>query len=64
MREQAEDNGTIQNKQSRGWFNWAAGHPGIMLLGALVVAIVALQKVPEPQETDIDPGGEEVPLFI
>jgi len=50
--------------ERRGWFNWAGRHPGVELLGALVVAILALQKPPRIEDIERDTSGEEVPLFI
>ena len=46
------------------WLGWPARHPGIVLLGTLVVAILAFSGEPKLEDTDLDSTGEEVPLFI
>jgi len=46
------------------WFRWAERHPGVMLMGALVVALMALRMPSKTRDTDRDISGEEVPLFI
>jgi hypothetical protein len=35
-----------------------------VLLGTLVVAILAFSESPEPEDSELDASGEEVPLFI
>jgi hypothetical protein len=47
-----------------GWINWAGRHPGIVLLGALAMAILTLQKSPGTLEPEYESSDEEVPLFI
>lgn len=64
MREQTCGQETIEDKQRMEWMRWAERHPGVMLMGALVVAIVALRMPSKTRDTDRDISGEEVPLFI
>lgn len=64
MREQTDDKAAIESEHHAHWFNWAGRHPGVVLLGALVMAIIALQKSPGTEDIEHDPGGEEAPLFI
>ena len=64
MREQAADKPPTESERHTGWFNWAGRHPGVVLLGALVMAILALSESPGPEDIERDPSGEEVPLFI
>ena len=64
MREQAWDKVTTQLDPLVGWFNWAERHPGIVLLGALAVALLALRESPKSGNTEHDTRGEDVPLFI
>lgn len=54
---------SIQNEPHPGGFHWAVEHPGIMALGALLVAILMLSK---PLKEIVPNTGEEeeVPLFI
>lgn len=47
-----------------GWIHWAGRHPGIMLLGALAMAILSLQEPHKNEGADRDSSGEDVPLFI
>ncbi|HMD85552.1 MAG TPA: hypothetical protein VKO18_12735 [Terriglobia bacterium] len=54
----------IQLARHAGWFNWAERHPGVVLLGALVMAILALPRSPKTEDIEDDTSGEEVPLFI
>jgi hypothetical protein len=63
MREQTAGKETSQ-LAGPGWFNWIGEHPGVVLLGALVVATLALENSPEIEDIERDPTGEEVPLFI
>jgi len=46
------------------WIDWAVRHPGLVLLGTLVVAVLAITGSPKPAEMELDADGEEVPLFI
>jgi hypothetical protein len=64
MREQASDKAPIESERHTGWFKWAGRHPGVVLVGALVMAILALSKSPGTDETERNTSGEEVPLFI
>jgi len=64
MREQASDKAPIESQRHTGWFNWAGRHPGVVLLGALVMAILALSESPGTEDIERDTSGEEVPLFI
>jgi len=64
MREQGVGKPAMQPERRAGWFHWAERHPGILLLGALVMAIIALQKSPGTEDIEHDPRGEEAPLFI
>jgi len=50
-------------KQS-GWINWMARHPGLVLLGALAVAILAARQAPDENDPGPDSSQDEVPLFI
>ena len=61
MREQT-DEPAIKSERHTGWLNWAGQHPGVLLLGALVMAILALRG--SPRIKDRDPSDEEVPLFV
>jgi hypothetical protein len=54
----------VQIERQNGWFNWAERHSGVLLLGALMMAILALPKSPGTADIERDPSGEEVPLFI
>jgi hypothetical protein len=54
----------IELRKLSGWFDWAGRHPAVVLLGALAVAIVALQQSPGSEASELDGSGEEVPLFI
>ncbi len=47
-----------------GWITWAGRHPGIVLLGALVLAILSVHESPRAGDTERDSNDEEVPLFI
>jgi hypothetical protein len=64
MREQASDKAPIESERHTGWFNWAGRHPGVVLLGALVMAFLALQESPSHEDVERDTSDEEVPLFI
>jgi hypothetical protein len=54
----------IRSEHGTGWLDWAGRHPGLVLLGTLVVAILAFSGSPEPADSELDASGEEVPLFI
>lgn len=62
MREQTRGPAAIESESHTGWFYWTGRHPGVLLLGALVMAILALHESPRAAESD--PGDEEVPLFV
>ena len=47
-----------------GWINWAGRHPGIVLLGVLVMAILTVQHSPKIEDTEHGSSDEQVPLFI
>jgi hypothetical protein len=64
MYEQTNRKAAIRFESGPGWLNWAGRHPGFVVLGALVVAILAFTKSPETRDVESDPGDEEVPLFI
>jgi len=64
MREQGVGKPAMQPERRAGWFHWAERHPGILLLGALVMAMLALAKPPKTEDIEHDTSGEEVPLFI
>lgn len=64
MHEQARRETTIQHEGHNGWWHWAEQHPGIVLLGALAVAVLALRDSPKTVDLESDPSSEEVPLFI
>lgn len=63
MREQADGKAAFE-PAGPGWFNWIGEHPGVVLLGALVVATLALDNSPKIEYIERDTSGEEVPLFI
>ena len=46
------------------WFAWAGRHPGVILLGAVAVAVLAIPKPTRKHNVESDSAGEEVPLFI
>ncbi len=64
MREQGGEQTAGQLERHTGWFKWAERHPGLVLLGVLGMAILALPKSPTPEDIERDTSGEEVPLFI
>jgi hypothetical protein len=64
MREQSSGNVAAHRETYTGWFDWAERHLGVVLLGALVMAILTLPNSPPPEDTDRDTSGDEVPLFI
>jgi hypothetical protein len=51
-------------RQRHTWFGWAGRHPGVVLLGAVIMAIIAIPDPPSVHEVEDDSTGEEVPLFI
>jgi hypothetical protein len=64
MHDQAGNKSAIQLERHTRWFKWAERHPGVVLLSALAMAILALQKSPRTEDIESDASGEEVPLFI
>ncbi len=64
MNEQGNSNETTQVEGKGGWFNWAKRHPGVILLGALVIAVLAYHKSPTTGNFERETNGQEVPLFI
>ena len=64
MREQAEDNAEIYLGQRSDWLRWPGRHPGIVLLGTLIVAMLAFRKSPPADDAQLDTTAEGVPLFI
>jgi hypothetical protein len=64
MREQSAGKAASENYKLTGWFNWMGRHPGVVLLGAVVMAILTLQDSPAPEGTEGESSDEEVPLFI
>jgi len=57
-------NSAFEIDKLTGWFNWMGRHPGLVLLGALAMAIVAVQESTEAEPTEHASSEEEVPLFI
>jgi len=64
MQEHALGKAALEVGKLAGWMDWAGRHPGIVLLGALAVAILAVQDMPKAEEASFDSSDEEVPLFI
>lgn len=64
MREQAAGEEAVRIERHTGWLEWAGRHPGVVLLGALAMAILALNDPPRTESVECDANGEEVPLFI
>ena len=58
------DKATGEIERLSGWVHWVGRHPGIILLGALAMAILSLQKSHKTEGADRDSSGEDVPLFI
>jgi hypothetical protein len=46
------------------WIHWAGEHPGLMLLGALMIAVLTMQPTGEPQDAAQDSPVDDVPLFV
>lgn len=61
MREQGEGKSATPREQHIGSFAWAKRHPGVMLLSALAIPILALPKSPTTETIESDTSGEEVP---
>ena len=51
-------------ERRRGWLGWAGRHAGLVLLGTLAIAFLALHRHAQPAESERDASDEEVPLFI
>jgi len=64
MREQPVDCARYQDERRPGWLFWPGRHPGVVLLGALVVAILAFRKPLPAKDVQTDSMGEDVPLFV
>ena len=64
MREQPVDYATNQDERRPGWLFWPGRHPGVVLLGTLVVAILAFRKSPPAEDVQPDSLEEDVPLFV
>jgi hypothetical protein len=43
---------------------WVGKHPGYVVAGALMIAILSLQPSPKPQDIVQDSPADDVPLFI
>ena len=58
--------GSKKSTQQRGrhWLGWASRHPGVVLLGAMLVVALALPKPIRIRDVERDTTGEEVPLFV
>jgi hypothetical protein len=54
----------IRPEHGTGWLDWAGRHPGLLLLGTLVVTVLAFSESTGPEDSELDASGEEVPLFI
>lgn len=64
MRERAIGKVAIEIDRLGGWLGWAARHPGIVLLGALAVTLLAVEESPKAEPVVCDSCEDEVPLFI
>lgn len=64
MREHAIGKVAIEIGGLGGWLDWAARHPGFVLLGALAVTLLATRELPPAEEAGPASCEEEVPLFI
>ena len=64
MYNQTHGSAAIELNPLTGWFNWAEQHPGFVVLGALLVAVLALNQSLKTVAIDTDSSDEEVPLFI
>jgi len=62
MYEQTVGKAVVQLEPQAGWMNWALQHPGFVVLGALVLAILTLGKSSTTGDTDT--SNEDVQLFI
>jgi hypothetical protein len=59
----AAGNAPTQQQKHR-WFGWAGRHPGVVLLGTMLVVVLALPKPSRSRDVERDTTGEEVPLFV
>ncbi len=64
MDELTEIHGASSFPRGPGWLKWAEDHPGIVLLGTLVVATLLLARPTTKPAVEMDQASEEVPLFI
>jgi hypothetical protein len=46
------------------WLEWAGRHPGVVLLGTLLLAALLTPTQPSRNQPEADAGSEDVPLFI
>ena len=44
--------------------NWVSRHPGIVLLGVLALALIAMPARAAFDSAGVDSGADEIPLFI
>jgi hypothetical protein len=64
MQEHAVGKAAFKIGKHTGWIGWAGRHPGIVLLGALMMAILSAQQSSKASDAERDSSGEDVPLFI
>jgi hypothetical protein len=64
MRNQPIDFTSNQYQKHQGWLFWPGRHPGVVLLGTLVVAILAFRGSAPAKDVQTDSTGEDVPLFV
>ena len=58
------EGGASASRGLTGWLEWAGRHPGVILLGSLVLAALLTASQPRQARREADAGAEEVPLFI
>ncbi len=46
------------------WWRWARKHPGTLLLGAMVLAVLLAPHPRAKQQPTADTDADETPLFI
>jgi len=54
----------LARKRISTWIEWAEHHPGLLLFGTILVAALFFTPTTDQPRLEVDPGGEEVPLFI
>ena len=64
MHNEPRGEAAVRVERASSWFRWAGQHPGVVLLGALAMALLALRKPPQAAVAESDASDEEVPLFI